>query len=674
MRRVLLTILVFGLSVSSAFAQGDRANQRRRCRQQRRRRAGRHGVRLSKAAQAFHDDTVTGANGRYSFPSIAAHHVRNSRGARRASEPCAARTSLCRRTRTSRVNITLELGDLSETITVAGRSGHRRHLLGDHQRSRRLEAHRRVAASPAATWRGCRRSSLARSWRQVSEETGQIIPGAVRISANGAESSARTRTDWTARTIPTRTSRKTRPSRSPTRSRNSPFRRNYSAAQGASAGAVVNVVTRSGTNNFHGGAFELLARSHVQLEELLRRRAGLPEAQPVRRVCGRSDRTQQHVLLRRLAGHAHHEPRIRADQVRADGRAARGDFSNCAPRARSSITRQPGCRFPEQPDSGRSFDPAAVKVFAACRRPPSRTARSKCLAARPGLESVHRQGRPAARREQPGQRPVLSRRLQQRIAVPSREHPELYRPESRVGSTQSEHRHGVEADDDSSTLLNESASATTASNGAPAASGRPVHAGLRHPASVLPDRSVDLRDQGARILQLRRQPRSVIPTRRVPVQQQDELDQGTARDSVRRRARVPCRPEIYNDFRRAGHFISNGQSPVRPARKRRACARRFPARQAQHVRSWHGRIQELSKSLSVVFLPGRLQDQRSRHAEFWRAVRANRPLARPGRTLPGIRRGRLPAGDQVDAVPERASGTVLSRRPGCPGGRHRSQI
>ena len=30
---------------------------------------------------------------------------------------------------------------------------------------------------------------------------------------------------------------------------------NYSAAQGASAGAVVNAVTRSGTNNLHGGAF-----------------------------------------------------------------------------------------------------------------------------------------------------------------------------------------------------------------------------------------------------------------------------------------------------------------------------------------------------------------------------------------------------------------------------------
>ena len=90
---------------------------------------------------------------------------------------------------------------------------------------------------------------------EVNQESGKTIPGALRLSTNGTESrQASFRLDGTNHT-------------DSYFQQNQPFpfpdalqefsiqTSNYSAAQGASAGAVVNAVTRSGTNNFHGGAF-----------------------------------------------------------------------------------------------------------------------------------------------------------------------------------------------------------------------------------------------------------------------------------------------------------------------------------------------------------------------------------------------------------------------------------
>ena len=48
---------------------------------------------------------------------------------------------------------------------------------------------------------------------------------------------------------------------------------NYSAEYGASAGAVVTVVTRSGTNELHGSAFEFLRNNAVRRARLLPARA-----------------------------------------------------------------------------------------------------------------------------------------------------------------------------------------------------------------------------------------------------------------------------------------------------------------------------------------------------------------------------------------------------------------
>ena len=95
---------------------------------------------------------------------------------------------------------------------------------------------------------------------------------------------------------------------------------NYSAAQGNSAGAVVNAVTRSGTNSFHGGAFGYLrdrkftARNYFNPEKdfLKRKQYGGFAGGPIRQ--------QQDVLLRRLAGHDDRQPGSEPRAVCADDR------------------------------------------------------------------------------------------------------------------------------------------------------------------------------------------------------------------------------------------------------------------------------------------------------------------------------------------------------------------
>ena len=107
----------------------------------------------------------------------------------------------------------------------------------------------------------------------VDQESGKTIPGALRLSTNGTESrQVSFRLDGTSHT-------------DPYFQQNQPFpfpdalqefsiqTSNYSAAQGNSAGAVVNAVTRSGTNDFHGGAFGYLRDRTFNARELLLARA-----------------------------------------------------------------------------------------------------------------------------------------------------------------------------------------------------------------------------------------------------------------------------------------------------------------------------------------------------------------------------------------------------------------
>ncbi|MEO5739533.1 MAG: carboxypeptidase-like regulatory domain-containing protein, partial [Vicinamibacterales bacterium] len=252
MRRVLLTILVLGLFVSSAFAQG----------------AGQiNGVVADnsggvvpgvtvfavESGTGISRDTVTGANGRYSFLSLrpTTYEIRAELAGFRTVRQTAV---VLQANQNLTLNITLELGELSETVTVAGEAS-----TVDITQSTLSEVvdSKRIVELPLNGRDAARLSMLVSGMvvTSVDQESGKTIPGALRLSTNGTESrQASFRLDGTNHT-------------DSYFQQNQPFpfpdalqefsiqTSNYSAAQGASAGAVVNAVTRSGTNNFHGGVF-----------------------------------------------------------------------------------------------------------------------------------------------------------------------------------------------------------------------------------------------------------------------------------------------------------------------------------------------------------------------------------------------------------------------------------
>src|SRR6185295_7053075 len=159
------------------------------------------------------------------------------------------------------VNFAIELGALAETITVAGESP-----VVDVTSSALNEVvdSKRIVELPLQGRDAAKLSTLVAGMvlQSVDQESGKTIPGALRLSTNGTESrQVSFRLDGTSHT-------------DPYFQQNQPFpfpdalqefsiqTSNYSAVQGNNAGAVVNVVTRSGTNDFHGGLFEF-ARNRV---------------------------------------------------------------------------------------------------------------------------------------------------------------------------------------------------------------------------------------------------------------------------------------------------------------------------------------------------------------------------------------------------------------------------
>lgn len=198
-------------------------------------------------------ETVSGANGLYVFPALrpTLYEIRavlaGFRTIRRTGIELLANQNLT-------VNVTLELGELSETVSVAGDAANVDITTAtisevvDHARIVELPLNGRDAAKLTTLVAGTVLSS-------VSTETGKTIPGALRLSSNGSQSlSVSFRLDGTSNTDLYEHENLTFPFPEALQEF-SIQTSNYSAAQGNSSGAVINAVTRSGTNSFHGGTF-----------------------------------------------------------------------------------------------------------------------------------------------------------------------------------------------------------------------------------------------------------------------------------------------------------------------------------------------------------------------------------------------------------------------------------
>jgi hypothetical protein len=213
-------------------------------------------VKAVETATGLTRETVTGADGRYTFTALRpttydlTSELTGFRTAQRKGVLLQANENLT-------VNFSIELGALAETVTVSGESpvvdvtSATLSEVVDSKRIVELPLNGRDAATLSTLVPGMVLTT-------VDRESGKTIPGALRMSTNGTESrQVSFRLDGTSHT-------------DPYYQQNQPFpfpdalqefsiqTSNYSAAQGNSAGAVVNAVTRSGTNQFHGGAFGYL--------------------------------------------------------------------------------------------------------------------------------------------------------------------------------------------------------------------------------------------------------------------------------------------------------------------------------------------------------------------------------------------------------------------------------
>ena len=267
------------------------------------------------------------------------------------------------------VNIMLEVGAVTETVSVSAAA-----IQVNTSTSTLSEVvdRSRIVELPLNGRDAARLSTLVAGTAivSVSTETGKSIPGGLRLSSNGSQGrQVAFRLDGASNTDFYFQENQTFPFPDALQEF-SIQTSNYSAAHGNNAGAVVNVVTRSGTNELHGGAFEFVrnrvfnARNFFAPEQdfLKRNQFGVFGGGPVR-LPGYDGRNRTFFFL----GWQGTRIRNRANNVTAfaptiDQR--RGDFSTCGNPCRSPIRDpQGGQPFVNNQIPVSRFDPAALNLL-----------------------------------------------------------------------------------------------------------------------------------------------------------------------------------------------------------------------------------------------------------------------------------------------------------------------
>ncbi|MBI3696338.1 MAG: TonB-dependent receptor [Acidobacteria bacterium] len=323
-------------------------------------------VKATEVGTGFVRSILTGADGLYVLPALrptqydVTAEAPGFRTFHRSGVELLANQSLT-------LHITLEVGAVTETINVAGAavqvntSTSTLSEVVDRARILEMPLNGRDAAKLAALVPGTAVIS-------VSSESGKSIPGGLQLSSNGTRNGqVAYKLDGTTNTDPYFQENQTFPFPDALQEF-SIQTSNYSAAQGNNAGAVVNVVTRSGTNEFHGGAFEFVrnrvfnARNFFSPTQdfLKRNQFGVHGGGPVR-LPGYDGRNKtffymgwQGTRIRNLANS------LSTFAPTIDER--RGDFSTCGAPCNRVLRDPLGGNFVNNQIPVSRFDPAAVKV------------------------------------------------------------------------------------------------------------------------------------------------------------------------------------------------------------------------------------------------------------------------------------------------------------------------